>query len=88
MIDQLPETMLGQDTSCVQMFMCKLEPAFWSIQTTSKNYEAFTLSRSMTSNLNQWLDRVYINLPDLRSLRYLGSRCNDKYPECQLIRVF
>merc|ERR1719422_2661477 len=42
-IEQIPKQFLGQDTSCVQMFLCKLEPAFWSLQNTSKSYHGFSL---------------------------------------------
>ena len=88
MIEQIPTKFLGQETTCVQMFMCKLEPAFWSMQTTSKSYHGFSLRHSFTSNLNKYLDTIYLDLPDLRSLREFGKRCDDLYPSCELISGF
>ena len=86
-IDQIPQTLLGQDIGCVQLFMCKMEPAFWSAQTTTKSYNDFTFARSLKSNMNHWLYVVYKNLPDLNSLQNFGKRCHDKYPNCELLSL-
>lgn len=90
LVESVPKTLLGTDTSCIQMFLCKLEPAFWSIQTTSKDYQGLSLRRSMRANLNRWLEVVYQNLPDLKSLRQIGDDrgCIDRFPQCQLLNSF
>ena len=88
LIDLVPSHFLGTDTSCIQMFLCKIEPAFWSMQTTTRNYSGISLRRSLNSNLNKWLDQVYQKLPDLKSLRTFGGRCHEKFPKCQLLNSF
>ena len=88
LIKQVPNSFLGADTSCVQMFLCKLEPGFWSMQNTTKDYNRLTLRLSLKSNLRRWLEAVYTSLPDLKRLRNLGDRCNDLFPKCQLINSF
>ena len=88
LINRVPDQMMGTDTSCVQMFLCKIQPAFWSMQQTTKDYEGLSLRRSIKSNLVLWLEDVYQALPDLKSLRLLGDRCNVKFPKCQLLNTF
>lgn len=90
MINMVPGSILGADTSCIQMFLCKVEPAFWSAQTTSRNYEGLSLRRSMASNFQSWLEVVYQNLPNLKTLRQIGDRrrCKEKFPKCQLLNSF
>ncbi len=88
MIDMLPKQFMGTDTSCVQMFLCKIEPAFWSAQDTTKNYEGLSFRRSVGSNLNNWLETVYQNLPDLKMLRQIGDRCVQRFPQCKLLSSF
>ena len=85
MIQMIPNKFLEQDTSCVQLFLCKLEPAIWSVQTTSKTYSGFSLRHSLSSNLNKFLNMVYVDLPDLKSLRQFGKPCDKQYSNCQLI---
>ena len=87
MIEHIPQTFLGQETSCVQLFMCKMEPAVWSAQTTTKSYKDFNFARSLSSNINHWLHIVYGNLPDLNSLQSFGRRCHKKYPNCELLSI-
>lgn len=88
MIEMIPNKFLEQDTSCVQLFLCKLEPALWSVQTTSKTYRGFSLRQSLNSNLNKFLNLVYIDLPDLKSLRQFGKRCDEQYSNCKLLKGF
>ena len=87
LIGLVPNHFLGTDTSCIQMFLCKIEPAFWSMQITTRNYSGISLRRSLNSNLNKWLDQVYQKLPDLKSLRTFGGRCHEKFPKCQLLNI-
>jgi len=87
-IDYVPNQFIGMDTSCIQMFLCKIEPAFWSAQTTTKHYSGISIRRSLTSNLNNWLEHVYQRLPDLKALRQFGDRCLEKFPKCQLLNSF
>ena len=87
MIENIPQTLMGQETSCVQLFMCKMEPAFWSAQTTTKSYEDFTFRRSLSANFNHWLHVIYEKLPDLSSLQSFGKRCHEKYPSCELLSL-
>jgi len=88
LIDYVPNQFMGTDTSCIQMFLCKIEPAFWSMQTTTKNYSGISIRRSLNSNLNNWLETVYQRLPDLKTLRQFGGRCLEKFPKCQLLNSF
>ena len=88
MIQMIPNKFLEQDTSCLQLFLCKLEPAFWSVQTTAKTYRGFSLRHSLNSNLNKFLNVIYMDLPDLKRLRQFGKRCDDQYLNCQLIKGF
>ena len=87
MIEKIPQNFMGQELSCVQLFMCKMEPAIWSAQTTTKIYEGFTLTRSTTQNFNKWLHEVYQNLPNLNKLQTFGKRCHNKYPNCELLSL-
>ena len=88
MIEMIPNKILEQDTSCLQLFLCKLEPAFWSMQSTAKTYRGFTLRHSLNANLNKFLNVIYMDLPDLKSLRQFGTRCDDQYINCPLIKGF
>ena len=38
LFEYVPNQFMGADTNCIQMFLCKIEPAFWSMQLTTKNY--------------------------------------------------
>ena len=87
MIEKIPQNIMGQELSCVRLFMCKMEPAIWSAQSTTQSYEGFTLTRSLTLNFNKWLHEVYQNLPNLNKLQTFGKRCHNKYPNCELLSL-
>ena len=59
LFEYVPNQFMGADTNCIQMFLCKIEPAFWSMQLTTKNYSEISVRRSLTANLNKWIDFVY-----------------------------
>ena len=88
LFEYVPNQFMGADTNCIQMFLCKIEPAFWSMQLTTKNYSGISVRRSLTANLNKWLDFVYQRLPDLKTLRQFGDRCHEKFPQCKLLDSF
>ena len=84
----LPQTFMGADLGCVQLFLCKMDPAFWSMQSSTKNFEGLSITRSLSSNFNRWLDAVYEKLPTLNQLQSMGKRCNQQYQTCDLIDSF
>ena len=88
LLEYVPNQFMGADTNFIQMFLCKIEPAFWSMQLTTKNYSGISVRRSLTANLNKWLDFVYQRLPDLKTLREFGYRCHEKFPQCKLLDSF
>ena len=39
LLEYVPNQFMGADTNFIQMFLCKIEPAFWSMQLLEHTYK-------------------------------------------------
>lgn len=75
----------GNDTSCVQLLVCRISPVIHGMQkTVDKSYhEARSIGVSAVSKI---VDTMYTFLPNRTAFLNLGDECEKRFPDCQLLK--